>query len=128
MGSTAEHPASQFIVWRPDGQQIINFSRYSGIWIWDAVDGRHLAILKDHTGHINAIALSPDGHLLASAAGEWSAGEGDNVIYLWDMETYENLRSLEGHTDRVMSISWSPDGTQLASGSLDGTIRIWDID
>jgi serine/threonine-protein kinase len=35
--------------------------------------------------------------------------------------------TLSGHDDEVHSISWSPTGTSLASGSLDGSVRIWDI-
>lgn len=32
-----------------------------------------------------------------------------------------------GHTDRVYAISYSPDGRWLASASLDGTVKIWDM-
>jgi serine/threonine-protein kinase len=35
--------------------------------------------------------------------------------------------SLVGHSDEVRSIAWSPDGNRLASGSLDTTVRIWNI-
>ncbi len=36
--------------------------------------------------------------------------------------------TLSGHNDEVHSISWSPAGTSLASGSLDSSVRIWNID
>ncbi|HCA97237.1 MAG TPA: hypothetical protein DEP38_22260, partial [Cyanobacteria bacterium UBA9226] len=34
---------------------------------------------------------------------------------------------LEGHSNSVISVSFSPDGKTLASGSVDNTIKIWDI-
>ena len=37
-----------------------------------------------------------------------------------------HVATLEGHTDSVRSVSFSPDGT-LASGSVDRTIRLWDV-
>jgi serine/threonine protein kinase len=42
-----------------------------------------------------------------------------------------SLRSLEktltGHSDRVYSVVYSPDGRYLASGSVDNTIKIWEV-
>jgi WD40 repeat protein len=32
-----------------------------------------------------------------------------------------------GHSDQVNSVAFSPDGKTLVSGSVDGTIKLWDI-
>ena len=34
---------------------------------------------------------------------------------------------LTGRTNGVDSVAFSPDGHTLATGSLDGTVRLWDV-
>lgn len=47
-----------------------------------------------------------------------------------DLRPYPTTCYLEyrGHTDAVLSISVDPSGQWIASGSMDGTVRVWEID
>ena len=37
------------------------------------------------------------------------------------------LSTMSGHTGNVLSLAFSPDGNTLASGSVDTTIRLWNV-
>jgi hypothetical protein len=39
----------------------------------------------------------------------------------------EEVKTLEGHTGGILSVTFSPDGKYIVSGSLDETIKIWDV-
>lgn len=82
--------------------------------------------LKGHTGIINQATYSPDGKLLATAAGHWQTND-DTTARLWDAETGTLIGVLEGHTASVRHTAFHPDGTVMATSSHDGTVRIWDI-
>jgi len=75
-----------------------------------------------HENAVSAIALSPDGKVLATAQ-----AQGSTHIKLWDFEARRPLDALVGHAACVTSLSFSPDGRLLASGSADHTLRIWDV-
>lgn len=77
-------------------------------------------ILQGHKSPVTSVALSPNGHLIAS-------GSYDGTIRLWD--TLKGIASgvLEGQSKYVQSIAFSPDGMLIASGSDDHTIRIWEV-
>jgi WD40 repeat protein len=71
---------------------------------------------------VKALALSPDGKILASGAG-WV----ESAIRLWDVATGREIRRLQGHRVFVIALVFWPDGKTLASASGDQTIRLWDL-
>ena len=51
----------------------------------------------------------------------------DGNIAVWDLQNQSLIRQFQGHTDGSSCIDISPDGTKLWTGSLDNTVRCWDL-
>ena len=75
-------------------------------------------ILGGHSGHVTAVAWSPDGHHILT-------GSDDGTARIWDATTGENTLTLT-HTDWVRAVAWSPDGRHILTATRSGTARIWD--
>jgi eukaryotic-like serine/threonine-protein kinase len=74
-----------------------------------------------------ALAVSPDGELLA-AAGDAEEDEDEPIIQLFRPLIDRKAGQLRGHTGlAVYDLSFAPDGKRLASAGRDGTIRVWDV-
>jgi WD40 repeat protein len=84
----------------------------------------------EHRYWVNAAAYSPDGRLLATAAGSPGGGVGDpsrdGELKLWDATNRKLLHTFAGHTGRVVTVAFSPDGRRLISTGFDG-LRVWDV-
>ncbi|WP_406464166.1 hypothetical protein OH768_50720 [Streptomyces sp. NBC_01622] len=105
----------------PDGRSLITRynSRLNELRQWDTTTGKGRTLTTRHTKAIWSVAVSPDGHTLAT-------GSYDNTIQLQDLATGTTRATLTGHTSGVLALAFSPDGKTLASGSADRTIRLWD--
>jgi glucose repression regulatory protein TUP1 len=49
------------------------------------------------------------------------------MIRIWDLQTGHLLERFVGHSNSVYSVSFSPNGKSLVSGSLDKTLKVWDL-
>ena len=73
-----------------------------------------------HRKGVTSLALTPDGHWLAS-------GSKDRSIKLWEGATHTFIRNFHGHQGRISAMAIAPDGTLLVSASWDRTLRVWDL-
>lgn len=71
---------------------------------------------------VNALAISPDGRLLALGN-----GYSDATVHLWDARTGSAAGKLEGHRGWITKLVFSADGGTLYSGSADQSIRAWSV-
>jgi WD40 repeat protein len=90
------------------------------LWkLWGADSGAPLQTLEGHSAKVSAVALSPNGMLLASASE-------DGIAKIWDAKSGAELHTLDGHSSCVRAVAFSPNGSMLASASEDWTAKIWD--
>ncbi|TPX57969.1 hypothetical protein PhCBS80983_g03447 [Powellomyces hirtus] len=91
---------------------------------------RPKAVLRNHLDSIRAIAFSPKDSLLMTASE-------DNTAKLWNLgkldqgakssADVEPIYTFRGHSEPVISLAISADGETCYTGSVDATIRAWQM-
>jgi WD40 repeat protein/transcriptional regulator with XRE-family HTH domain len=77
--------------------------------------------LKGHTDAISQVAISSDGHTMASASK-------DDTIILWDLQRRTRRATLPVHDTWLRTLAFSPDGHTLATGGDDNHLVLWNAD
>lgn len=97
----------------PSAALRLMFHQASRVWMSDsAMQG----------SKVNAVAMSPDGAL-------WATAGADGVARLWSTGAggASPVASLPHDGGEVLSVAFSPDGRCLVTGGSDGSARIWSV-
>jgi WD40 repeat protein len=106
----------------PDGRHVA-VGGEGGIRFHDAATGARAFVLGGHApfGFVVALAFSPDGKRLASAAT-------DETVQVHDLATRKSLGGFAGSTVPPQALAFSGDGQRVAwAVSLDRRVEVWDI-
>ncbi len=120
------------MAWSPDGSRLLTSpsTPEGAVVIWDPTSGEEVARLQRENAEraVGVGEWSPDGRLVAFAAGEGQQPRVRSTIQLWDVARAARARTLQGeHAGRVAALRWSPDGKRLVSCSWDQTAKVWDV-
>lgn len=129
-GHTAPVAAVQFTA---DQSQVITGSKDKSVRLWNLSDGAQAAILET-PAEVLSLVLAADGKRVYT-------GHQDNTLKGWNVpfdapkpaegdkpaEPVQPVVQMNGHGGPVVSLALVPNQPQLASGSLDGNLRIFDV-
>ena len=94
-----------------DGRTLVSGSFDHLVKVWDVGSGKEQLTLKGHQNLVSAVAVSPDGKLVAS---------GDNQIRLWDISggrEHVHMRAARrASRGRSARLAFSPDGRSARLG------------
>nr|BFE60819.1 hypothetical protein GCM10020063_053450 [Dactylosporangium thailandense] len=103
------------LAFAPGGETLLAGSSDKSVTVFEVATGRRRQRLP-HPAPVTAVALTPDGHGLASAST-------DGYVRTWTLPG----PLLTGPSGGVFATAYSPDGTTLAVAGRDQTVRLWHL-
>lgn len=129
----------QSLAFCPDGRFLASGSSDGTIRLWNLETGNNDRTLMQplpeagaaeslgRPGMVFAVAVSPDGRLLASGGGDGVGQAGELAV--WDLPSGRLLRRLPCPSGfQVWDLAFSPDSRLLFCGSAVGTLQLWEVE
>jgi WD40 repeat protein len=118
---TADKEYARHALFTRDGSRLITVGDAGDLLQWDWRTGARISQAMKVPSGADALALSPDGDLLA-------VGDYGDRITLWDLKQGQTVGvPLVAHTNIVRAVTFSTDGRFMASGGDDGVAILWDV-
>ena len=92
----------------------------NGPFYWDVASGRVIRKFRGHTAKVNAVSFAADDTVLVT-------GSYDRSVRVWDCRSnsWDPIQSMDPFSDSVTSVRVK--GTDIIAGSVDGTVRTFDL-
>jgi WD40 repeat protein len=109
-----------------DGQMIAAGGQDGTIWLWRLPGAARVKTIRAASTAITAVAISPNGTLLAGAFETTSAGGFNIKVQLWSLPSgVRDGPPISGVIEPVTSMAFSPDGNTLAIAG--DKVALWDL-
>jgi WD40 repeat protein len=102
-----------------DGRQAV--ATGGAVIFYDLKTGKEVNRVLELSFARPGLALSRDGRYFLTGHVH------DAVVRLGEMKSGKEIRTFRGHTAGLRSVALSADGGRAVSGSIDGTVRLWDV-
>jgi len=123
LDETAGQPGRRAILFSADSTRVAYCTIDSAVQVWDVTSAKSVFQLPATASRsIEAVALSPDGKLLARE------DQKATKVRIWDVDAGKERPELADQPEKLgQSLAFSPDGKTLAGIAHPITVRIWDV-
>ncbi|KAL1997207.1 hypothetical protein VTN49DRAFT_7354 [Thermomyces lanuginosus] len=95
-------------------------TKHGQLLVWEWQSESYILKQQGHLDSMNALAYSPDGQRIITAAD-------DGKVKVWDTSSGFCIVTFTEHTSGVTDCHFSKRGNVLFTSSLDGSVRAWDM-
>jgi RNA polymerase sigma factor (sigma-70 family) len=106
------------IAFSPKGDRLVSADAATAR-LWEVTSGKLLQSVDAAQDGNGAAAFSPDGRLVATAAG-------GAAVSVWEADSGKLVRQLRGEGTYLDALAFSPDGTALVTAVENGPLTVWD--
>ena len=106
----------------PDGKLVASAGQDGTVAVVERADGKPVHLFRVSFSGMATVAFSPDGKTLAAGTGGPSCR-----LLVWDLATGREVACLKGYADGIDWLAFHPAGRLAATGSVDGSVRLWDL-
>ena len=107
------------LVVTPDSELVVT-GALDGIRVWSLEPARFLYQLEDFGTPAHALAMHPNGFLVAS-------GDNKGIVRFWNLRNKTVVSEFKAHSQAISGLAITPDQKRLITASYDSTIKVWDL-
>lgn len=108
------------LCWTTDGQHIVSASPDKTVRAWDAITGKQIKKMAEHSSFVNSCCTARRGPPLIVS------GSDDGTAKLWDMRHRGCIQTFPDKY-QVTAVAFSDGADKIFSGGIDNEIKVWDL-